>query len=950
VRAFEKRRSEVEKYIKDEQKKKSWRHPKRKFRNFYRDWVDSNTWLYRATRDAIERAGMSWSEFMQSPSKNPFMMLTMARSSHAQINEWIEKGIRDWKDSKKRLTRGLEEILAPVRKELERFEDYLTALRIIELDKVKRDLGIEDFVDPGQLEASVKLRDEVNVARPGWAKVADEVGHFNNTLLQWLEDSGAIGGDLRAKLQDMYENYVPLYKMAVLDEQGKIDRDATKILDKMYGSSSLNERAAGFIGRKGQIGQGDVFVPPIEAMIKNMHYLGQAAMNNQVKISLGRLATKLKDSKFAKHVVTKKEIKELGREELSKIMDVNNLSQEDLDALGVIWRVGREQHRGVVAYSDSGVVKYLAVNEDLWEVFRGLRSEQMNQMMKILSWSTRALRAGVTLTPDFMTRNIIRDVMSSGTIGLHAAWPWDVVAATWHVARKDDHYRQWVADGGAHASIASVDMKTMARKLDTLQRTGYKKYSYLVTHDLLEVLRFATSRTDAISRLVQFEKNLKHNNKLVARGKMTPRDAHLLAAYNSRWPSIDFQRSGIHGKNLNLLMPFFNAAIQGTDITARALFQPGRGFKTTSFAWIRAVMQLTLPSLLLWWKNHDEEWYKEQPDWLKNSCWLISLDGGKTVLCFPKPFELGLFFASLPERYLDKLFLEDEDAVKKWGRELFQFDLDGFGGVMNPFQIPVPLLSAAVEYWSGYSFLRQQNQLSMAQERQKPPFQYDEYTSELAKTLSFGKASPKKLENSMRVAFGTMTRYATYATDELVNWAKPEKAKNRPSKHMLWGIFPIEDTPVIRSFVRRGLRRSTASTERFWENKERAQHEYLGMRKLIAERAPEAVIRRHLEENILWISAYAGYTEAAEVMGKLNRQEMYIETVSSEEMSRDEKRENLDGVYYNKNEISKIANAEFDRRRKGYTKEDLQRMADEAWEVLSRDRARGRGRKKLGVR
>ena len=89
-------------------------------------------------------------------------------------------------------------------------------------------------------------------------------------------------------------------------------------------------------------------------------------------------------------------------------------------------------------------------------------------------------------------------------------------------------------------------------------------------------------------------------------------------------------------------------------------------------AWLKATMLVTVPSVLLWALNHDDDWYKEQPIWLKNNFWLFTIDHGKTIHKLPKPYEIGLTYASLPERFLDWRVDKDPKAMKEWSEAILK--------------------------------------------------------------------------------------------------------------------------------------------------------------------------------------------------------------------------------------------------------------------------------------
>ena len=132
----------------------------------------------------------------------------------------------------------------------------------------------------------------------------------------------------------------------------------------------------------------------------------------------------------------------------------------------------------------------------------------------------------------------------------------------------------------------------------------------------------------------------------------------------TRRVTTDFAAAGKYAKIANQVIPFFNAVAQG----ARTF---GRTFQTKPLAasfW--ALSTFTVPTLLLWWKNKDKEWYKDMPWRDKFAYWNIEVDG--EIIRIPRPFEWGNAFAVIPEAIWDATYKQNPKVMKEAVGYLFE--------------------------------------------------------------------------------------------------------------------------------------------------------------------------------------------------------------------------------------------------------------------------------------
>ena len=228
------------------------------------------------------------------------------------------------------------------------------------------------------------------------------------------------------------------------------------------------------------------------------------------------------------------------------------------------------------------------------------------------------------------------------------------------------------------------------------------------------------------------------------------------AAYEAREGTLDFSRVGSHGpyRALNSMIPFFNAQIEGVDRAARAFRDNPLG--TTA----KIAVSVTLPSVLLWFHNKDNERVQELPAWQKDLFWIVPTDNwvkisaadrarfpadisklkntirqapdgswernDGTIYRIPKPFEIGVLFGSVPERILDAYFKENPNAFKNLDKSVERALTPGF--------VPQAVLPF-MEQWANRSIFLDRSLLTEQQKKLPPAQQFGPHTSETAKAI-----------------------------------------------------------------------------------------------------------------------------------------------------------------------------------------------------------------------
>jgi hypothetical protein len=331
---------------------------------------------------------------------------------------------------------------------------------------------------------------------------------------------------------------------------------------------------------------------------------------------------------------------------------------------------------------------YLRIDDPLLaKAAKNLNPQQMNSLLQISSNLTRMLsRSFTTANPDFFVPNVFRDLQSAA-LNLGAEAPGLLKAFRKNVTNRDafktiaafeygrpiknkamgQRYEQFKLDGGSvswvqrdtpqeHAAKIQNNLKTVNDSLRNLKDNRTAKNAIDVvwnpTSKGFRAMVGALESTNAI-----FENGIRFAAYNAALDVGMSRDQ---AAMISREATVDFNRRGEAGALLNALYAFFNAGIQGSVRTARAL--SNNPLKTGKLSTTQAALlgmmttAATLAAANAALSDEDDDgklFWDKIPDYEKQRNLIIMnpLDG-KTYTKIPMPYGFG-FFPYLATRTMD---------------------------------------------------------------------------------------------------------------------------------------------------------------------------------------------------------------------------------------------------------------------------------------------------------
>lgn len=737
---------------------------------------------------------------------NPYMQAWLARGWVGKAETLIEHGAPE------RGIKSLKDILKGIgEKEHKEFSAYLVALHDLDLHKNKQKATFDYTEDAAVLGK--------HAGNERFQKAAVEIYKYQDYLLQMLVKEGMLTAKAYHTMRKMYPHYIPFFR-------DMSDAGMQSFLSGGKGFIDVSSPVKRFKGSTRDI------IDPLESIIKNTFQFYNTIERNHV----GRTFAKLAD-----------------KNGVGQIVERVHGNKAKTDNTFNVWENGEK-----VTYETT---------PELIQTMRMLDKEQSNMVVKILSYPASWLRAGATLSPEFILRNPVRDMIGASIYSKHGFIPVvDTFKGLALFLKKGELYWEYMKSGAAHAAMVSLDRDYLGGQLrDIMNRDS--KVTKLIKNPL-ELLRAMSEATEMATRLAEYDNARKGytglGNRLFGKDRkpLTAREA----ALESRDITLDFSRRGTHTKRLNQITAFFNATLQGADKMARAFKEDPRGMT------VKTMLYITLPSVLLWYMNKDNERYQELPQWEKDTFWIIP--GKENMYRIPKPFEAGVLFGTSFERMLQ--YFDDAKNNRK------SVGFKGYGERVMDSLAPGLIPTGAIpvlEYMTNHSFFRQRSIIPQSQENLPARLQYGANTSEVAKFVGDKiNVSPYMVDNTIRGLGGGLAGLGLSGIDA-ISGAKENNASKK------W-----YETPGLRGFTAAPYQ-SSNSVQRVYDDykeQEKLHNEF----KLTGQR-PDGYDAKE----------FAKLKNASDSLKGLNKASKAI--INNERMSGEQKREQLDKINMRKANIAR---------------------------------------------
>lgn len=462
-------------------------------------------------------------------------------------------------------------------------------------------------------------------AKAAFEEANAEYQKFNNGLIDLLVQTGEMTAQKAAELKS--KPFIPYYRLVGDSVQLFVEKERPIRVGDIKSQPEL----------KALVGGNQQILPIFTSAIQNTFILTRMALRNQA----------IKDTAFS----------------LQKMGIVSRIGkgQGPAGANTVRFKVKGEDHFAVIdgVFGKPGDPDYIPA--DL--VIKGLEGIQTSlpALFDVLGYPADVLRKFVTRAPVYAIRQIIRDPLNAWLTTGSDATP--VLSSFVELGRmmagRSEAERSLMAMGAISSNVFTGDQRDMQMFLRdvTAGKTGWDKV-------LAKLDQFAM-QGDAATRATIYKDSL-------AKG-MTEQEAALRTL-----ESMNFSRRGLSPtmQALSIMIPFFNAQVQGLDVLYRAFtgqMPYSKQLDIRQKLWTRGLM-LAAGSLAYAIMMEDDEAYKRAKPEERLANWFVYIPGFDEPVRVPIPFELGYLFKALPEAlyHASKGDTENKQALEGMAKLLTQ--------------------------------------------------------------------------------------------------------------------------------------------------------------------------------------------------------------------------------------------------------------------------------------
>ena len=496
---------------------------------------------------------------------------------------------------------------------------------------------------------------------------------------------------------------------------------------------------------------------------------------------------------------------------------------------------------------------------------------------------TNALRYGVTLSPAYKVRNLIRDSISSIAVSDLSPNLANNIYNGLALSKKGNPTFVAALAGGGIFEMGTAHEGNQAKLIKRLIDKGVSTGTILDTPEKVKAnLQKALDWYNEQGNKFENANRLALYKKLIDSGK-----SHLEASYAAR-DLMDFSMQGQFRaiKVIGSVVPFFNARLQGlyklgrdgVAPTSRVIYNMATGKpldiddkkKAARFTAVSSAIMLA--SIVLYSAYKDDEDFQRREDWDRDNFWWFKIDDVQFRI--PKPFEIGAL-GTIAERTLEQITDENVEG-KVFGNRLNSILMDTFS--LNPMP---QMIKPMIDLYSNKDSFTGAPIESAGMERLSKQERATERTSGIAKALggvseaaskvlTFNPDaqgfSPVQMDYAIKAYLGWMGATAVSTADRAVEPFQ-EGAKVRP---------PIIDT-LAMGFIKTMPETQSKYMTQFYQNNERIQSALADMRHY-AEIGDSEKLQKVMEEKGDDIALAKVYDQTTKQLAQLRKQARMVET------------------------------------------------------------------------
>lgn len=598
------------------------------------------------------------------PTESPFKMATYYKKKPGAIARTfvMKKAIDSYGNI---VGDSLLDILKPIGQEnMKKFFAYGMARRA----KNNHIRGIESGLDIVDVDYTIK-----ELQNPEWDAALDGITKWSGHLIDHLVKAGGFTQEQVDLMKVLNPVYIPL-KRAFMEES-EVD-----IKDRIG--------RTGGRGVKAQRGSARPIINPLDSLIQSATEIIAAAQKIHIanlvadlsaNEGMGKFVTKVDPPTGAVTLTRKDFVKLLNdSKETAKIKPENkekiNASLDSLDNVLTVFnqKAAYKGNDNIVMVYRKGKPTFFQMDPSLYQSLQSISKTKQGPVLQVMSIFARTLRLGATgLNVGFgIATNPFRDALTQVAFSKREGpTPLDPLVGLYKEYKSEQGDLTWrfKATGGALSGMIGYDRASATIVGDEVLRS-YLSKSGRTLHsiknpiegikDLVNFSRDAVSIFELAPRVVELQGRSEDRfDQLKKENPDWSDDDIWVEAFNDAQDvTINFTKGGHIGEQINQVSAFFNVALQGGNKLYRAVKSNPVRVVTLGTAW------MTIPALLLWWKNKDKEWYQNMEHSYRYSNFFWETEGGHVVR-LSAPYDIGTLFIAAPIAGIEALYKKDPSAV-----------------------------------------------------------------------------------------------------------------------------------------------------------------------------------------------------------------------------------------------------------------------------------------------
>ena len=611
----------------------------------------------------IVRRSLTAERFMQSvgasrlgTERNAAKLLAMYGRWTGQTESALKYGpalFDEFGNYKKLDALGIDDILNIVGGDVETLGDLMAARTKVEMgDAIKTPF---DTVAAEKMFYSVPEK---------FHQAADEMRKFSLAMAEVLVDGGVLSKDAleKFKMETMYATLQRVFKM-----DSKFSTSAEAKQSAVVGASSPLK------ARKG--GSTTDIKNPVEATIASVPWYYRAAEQNKIKHGLVEAWEAAGSPSALMKRVSKTEVKMTADQEAkiaSLQAEIKGLDSENAHALVAgLDPSSIDPLEGTMRVYRNGNVESYKMPKELALALQTMNSEDLGMLTKVLGAPARLATKGITYNPFFLAKMAWFD-MWQATLNSQYGFRFglDNMRGWLHQVTQSKKYQELLGVGFAHQSFA-VSKESFSTKLSSISANKGSPYEVAIKQikemKPIEAYKTLVAPLGDAARVGEALRALDHGASTIE------------AAYAGKQVTANYGEVGQFAqmRALNHVIMFLNPAMQVMDqafyrmgVHPFRVSEEGRAADMVRYG-TKAFASITIPSMLLWAKYHDDEKITQyrQTDTGSRYWWMRSpvtvpgvVDQGE-IIKLPKPIFDGHVWGTSMEAALDNMKAKDPQSV-----------------------------------------------------------------------------------------------------------------------------------------------------------------------------------------------------------------------------------------------------------------------------------------------